>query len=80
MFDAECPRAFEKPVHRGAVERARASQAIGPRHPCQQFEVNFLRQSAKCTVADVARFLEHARFQVMCDKAQRLAAHVKAIQ
>ena len=80
VLDAERSGAFEEPVHRRAVERPRASMAIGTGEANEQLEVDAGGQAPEGAVAHaVARLVERARPQVLGDDAEDLAPHVDAV-
>src|SRR3954468_5893875 len=81
MLDAERARALEKTVHRRAVETAGPPPfAIRLRDPCQQFEIDLLRESPERAVADfVAHLVPGAGLQMLRGDAEHLLAHVVAI-
>ena len=79
MLDTEGTRPFYEPVHRTAIEAAGTAQAIGACHAREQFQVDFLCESAEGTIADIRRFMEGARLEVMRDEANHLTADVEAV-
>ena len=79
MLDAERTRAIQKPVHCRAVERPRASETIRASESSEQLQVYLLRETTEGAIADVGRFVEHARLQVLRDEADDLPAHVEAV-
>ncbi len=79
MLDAERTGALDEPVHRRAVERPRASEAIRARESREQLQVHLLRETTEGAVADVGRFVKHARLEVLRDQADHLLAHVEAV-
>src|SRR4051812_2666757 len=82
MLNAERAGAFEEPVHRRAVERARPPPlAIGFRHARQQFEIHLVREAPKRAVADFVAHLEPgSRLEVLRRDPEYLPANVVAFE
>src|SRR6185503_3297541 len=81
VLDAEGARAFEEPVHGGAVEPARrASFAVRLGDPREQLEVDLLRQPSERAVANfIAHLVPGAWFEMLRGDADDLAADVVAV-
>ena len=58
MLDAERTGALDEPVHRRAVERPGAPEAVRACESGQQLQIDLLRQTAEGAVADVAALCE----------------------
>src|SRR5262245_65467341 len=79
MFDAKTASAGHEPIHRGTVEGARSTEAVGARQTRQQLQVDLLCKPAKGAIADVCRFVEHSRLQVMCHESHDVTPHIEAV-
>ena len=54
MLDAERAGRVDEPVHRRAVERAGAPEAVGAGETREQLQVHLLRETTERAVADIA--------------------------
>src|SRR5262245_58811890 len=79
MLDPERACTLDEPVHRRTIEVSRATETVRAREPSQQLEIDLLRETTECAVADVARLVIHAWLQVVRDESDHLAAHVESI-
>src|SRR5262245_35171319 len=81
MLGPERAGALEKPVHRIAVEDAgRAAEAVCLCQPCEQLQIDFLRQPPECSVPNLVADLEpHPRLEMLRNEPEHLPPDVEAV-